>query len=71
MNKKHHSEEAKFKKEGSPILRSTVCTRSYLSIINEPWMQPIITILDVKAIGCNSEAGTSHSHYNTETRMGS
>ena len=48
-NEKHHSEEGKLKKEGSPILTSTICTRRYLVIIYEPWIQPITTALNVKA----------------------
>ena len=61
MNKKHHSKEGELKKEGSPILMLTVCTRSYLSIIAEPLMQPIMRTLDVKAGGFTSKAGMSHS----------
>ena len=40
-NKKHCLEDEKLKKEGSPILTSPVCTRSYLSIMAIPRMQPI------------------------------
>ena len=39
----------KLKKEDSPILMSTVCTRSCLSITNEPQMKSINITLDVKA----------------------
>ena len=61
MNKKHCLEEGEFKKEGSPILTLTVCTRSYLSIVAKPQMQPIMITLDVKACGFTSKGGMNHS----------
>ena len=67
MNKKHHSEEGKLKKEGSPILMSTVCTRNYLRIIAEPLTQPIMTTLDMKAGGFTSKAGMNHSPMRMES----
>ena len=66
-NKKHHLEEGKLKKEGSLILTLTVCIRNYLSIINEPRMQSITTTLNMKACGCTSKAGTSHSPMRMES----
>ena len=49
--------EGKLKKEGSPILISTVYTRSYLSIINKSLVRHITITLDMKA----SKARMSHS----------
>ena len=51
-----HGQETSFgggktQEKGSPILMLTVCTRSYLSIIAEPWMQPVTITLDMKACG--------------------
>ena len=60
-DKKHHCEEGKLKKEGSLILTLTVCTRSYLSTMVEPRMQPITITLDARASGFTSKAGMSHS----------
>ena len=60
-------EEVKFKKERSLILMLTVCTRSYLSIIAEPKMQPITITLDVKVCGFTSKAGTNHSPMRMES----
>ena len=59
--KKHRLEEEKLKKEDSQILLSTVCTRSYLSIMVEPRMQPIMITLDAKEYNFTLEAGKSHS----------
>ena len=56
-NKKHHLEERELKKEDSPILMLTVCTRSYLNNTAEPWMQSIMITLDVKAGSFTSKAG--------------
>ena len=61
MNKKHRLEEGKLKKEGSPILTSTVCTSSYLSIIDKPQMQPFTITSDTKVSRFISKAGLSQS----------
>ena len=66
-NKKHHLEEGRLKKKGSQILVLTVCTRGYLSITNEPRMQPIKMTLDMKASDCILVAGTSHSTMKMES----
>ena len=60
-NKKRHSEKEKVKKKDLLILTLTVCTRSYLSIMVEHWIQPITITLDAKASDYTSEAGTSNS----------
>ena len=54
VNKKHHSEEGQLKKEGSPILMSTVCTRT-----NEPQMKSIMITLDAKLDNFRCEACNS------------
>ena len=66
-NKKHHSEERKLKKEGSLTLMLTVCTRSYLSIIGQPWMPLITTTLNAMVRDCTLEAGMGHSPIRMES----
>ena len=67
MSKKRHLEEGELKKEGSPILMLTVCTKSYLSIIAEPLMQSITITLNARVGSFTSKAGMSHSPMRMES----
>ena len=66
-NKKHCSEEEIPKNRGLLILTLTVCTKSYLSIITEPWMQSITITLDMKASSFTSKAGMTQSPVRMES----
>ena len=67
MNKQCHLEEGKLKKKGSLILMLTVCTRSYVSIIDKHQMQSIMITLDVRVRSFTSKARTSHSQMRMES----